>query len=162
MCHLPLSFFYFWGKLRHLHSMKYRLQMEMSLFLCPSFVRINLHYLSLSHSETTMPSNVVWFCTSRTSPQKMNLMYAVTSAGKQMECDKKKKMPVLPHSQWKQDKTAMPVNEATRRVNVEDSSNNWELQWDYLKSILWRVTNVLKKMGRIFKIKTRKGINFSL
>lgn len=102
-------------------------KLEMSLFLCPSFVCINLHYLSLSHSEVTMPSNGVWFCTSRTSPQKMNLTYAVTSAGKQMECDKK--MAVPPRSQWKQDKTVMPVNEAKWRVNVEDSSDNWEFWW---------------------------------
>lgn len=47
-----------------------------------------------------------------------------------------RKMPALPHSQGNHNETVMLVNEATLRVNMEDSPDNCELQWDYLQSIL--------------------------
>lgn len=67
-----------------------------------------------------------------------------------MECDKENASSAsLPVNQ---DESAVPVNEAKWRVNMEDSPSNWELQWDYLQSILWRFMKGLKKMGKIFKI----------
>lgn len=63
-----------------------------------------------------------------------------------------RKMPALPRSQRNHNETVMLVNKAKLRVNMEDSPDNYELQWDHLQSILQRFKKVLKKMERMFRI----------
>lgn len=44
--------------------------------------------------------------------------------------------PVLPRSPWEPDETAVPLNEAIWRVNMEeDSPRNWESPWSYSQTM---------------------------